>query len=385
MAVSQNPFTLTHPQAAEDFCNRAEELVQLQEFVYARSSAVVTAARRTGKSALVKRVCRTIEADGGMTFYVDFLKCFNVGDVANALYRAMDAVVRHQEGIMAKASRLFRAIPIPLPAPSATGDGLAAVWSSIGHSTSDPMTRIVNLLEILRAFVAAADKPILVVLDEFQQITCLREGKQLEALFREHQQEIACGFFFVGSQRTLLAEMFTQKSRPFYQSARLFQLPPFPVEDLEHFVCDRFARGGVTCPADVASRLVYLSGNYIYYVHLLGIDVYRRMRSVPEKIVTVDIVDLAYAGVFAAASAEFDAIFRSLTSKQGDLLRAIAHSPTASVYDKNYIKEHSLGAVSTIQRSLRVLVERDHIELRKNVYHVTDPLFAAWVRHLGPL
>ena len=61
------------------------------------------------------------------------------------------------------------------------------------------------------------------VFDEFQEITELKD-KRLEGTLRSHIQFHQSSSFFVGSRRHLLLGIFSESSRPFYQSAQLYEL-----------------------------------------------------------------------------------------------------------------------------------------------------------------
>jgi len=68
-----------------------------------------------------------------------------------------------------------------------------------------------------------------VALDEFQEITELPESKKIEGLLRSHiQLHSEISYFFIGSRRRILQEMFSDKSRAFYKSAFAYPLKEIP-------------------------------------------------------------------------------------------------------------------------------------------------------------
>ena len=62
----------------------------------------------------------------------------------------------------------------------------------------------------------------------------------------------------------------------------------------------------------------------------------------------------------------------------GNTLKAIASSPTANPYSKNYLEMFGLSLGGT-QKALRVLLERDLIEKGENGYTLTDPVMKEWL------
>ena len=71
-----------------------------------------------------------------------------------------------------------------------------------------------------------------IVFDEFQEISELRESRQIEGILRSHiQTHENASYFFVGSRRRLLLEIFNEQKRPFYKSAINYALGPLPKDE----------------------------------------------------------------------------------------------------------------------------------------------------------
>ena len=86
----------------------------------------------------------------------------------------------------------------------------------------------VTLDEIFH-YLAHADKPCIVAIDEFQTIAHYPEAN-VEALLRTYMQHCTnATFVYAGSQRHLMGEIFTSPARPFYQSTAIMELRPIPL------------------------------------------------------------------------------------------------------------------------------------------------------------
>lgn len=85
-------------------------------------------------------------------------------------------------------------------------------------------------LDEIFAYLSNAEKPCLVAIDEFQQITNYAD-KNVEATLRTYIQYCPnAKFVFSGSHREMMGSMFTSSARPFYQSATIINLPPIREE-----------------------------------------------------------------------------------------------------------------------------------------------------------
>ncbi len=88
----------------------------------------------------------------------------------------------------------------------------APVWGiGIGNIVNPEIT-----LDEIFSYLNQADKPCLVAIDEFQQITNYADNR-IEALLRTYIQRCTnAHFIFSGSHCHLMAEMFTSPARPFF-------------------------------------------------------------------------------------------------------------------------------------------------------------------------
>ena len=115
------------------------------------------------------------------------------------------------------------------------------VWGiGLGNMENPTIT-----LDEIFYYLEHADKPCIVAIDEFQQITNYNDGKNIEAALRTHIQ-CCCQttFIFAGSKRHLMSEIFTSPSRPFYQSVITMGLAPISLEKYVEFARRQFREYG---------------------------------------------------------------------------------------------------------------------------------------------
>ena len=175
MNYIKNPFSLKEISIEEPFCDRKTEVKELTSHALNHANVVLYSPRRYGKTSLVKRVQKATEERGLTTIYVDFFGVSDIETVAAKFAAHLYSYCHHDEGLFKKAIR-FIIVFRPVIKPDAEM-GIAI--------TAEPTTQIggPKLLEetfsLFGAFVKEHPRGFHIDLDEFQEITGLRESKQI--------------------------------------------------------------------------------------------------------------------------------------------------------------------------------------------------------------
>lgn len=95
-------------------------------------------------------------------------------------------------------------------------------------------------------FLEKQEKQIILAIDEFQQIREFKE-KNTEALLRTYIQQMHhVKFIFCGSKKHLMADMFTNAKKPFYESSRTIHIDRIDSEKYKEFITHLFQRAKKT-------------------------------------------------------------------------------------------------------------------------------------------
>ncbi|HCU25681.1 MAG TPA: hypothetical protein DF383_11755, partial [Deltaproteobacteria bacterium] len=232
-----------------------------------------------------------------------------------------------------------------------------------------------DLMEGVERYSEKKKTKISVVLDEFQEITELPEAREIEGILRSHiQRQRYVSYFFVGSRRRVLKDMFTLKNRPFYKSAFLYPLDKISSEEFVPYIQKRFAASGKSCSVAFAEKIFEEVEGYPYYVQKAASIVWDRT----ARQVTEEILRKSEAILLQVEEPDFEAHWSGLTLGQRSLLKALAKTPTSTPYSAEYLKNFGLSLGGT-QKSLKVLLERDLIEKSDSEYRLTDPLMKKWL------
>lgn len=368
-----NPFILGVIPPEAPFCDRVKEMEELTSYAESRANAVLYSPRRYGKTSLIKRVQSLLQSKGFITIYIDLFGVTSIEDVAKRTAKGIYTVTQQNESLFKKAIRAFSAFR-PVLKPTESGDGL----SISVEITSSQLTGIDLLdatMDDLGHYIRKSEAKLHIVFDEFQEISELN-SPQIEGTMRSHIQAHGISYFFVGSRRRLLIDMFSQSNRPFFQSSILYQLDRLPRGDLVRFIMDCYRTKGKNCPEEVARSISKTVKQHPYYSQKLSFYTFE----MTDKKAAIDDVPQAYEKVIEEERFFFEATIQGITLKQLSLLKAIANSPDLPVFSSAFLSQYRL-AQGMIQKALPKLSRLDLIEKNsENTWRIVDPLFEDWLK-----
>lgn len=382
--VDRNPFEFGSELGLKDLVDRADELAELQRVGRESRKHFLIGPRRFGKSSLLAAMEETLggESGGPLVLRYDAERFSGPDQLASRL--VADAAARlpgPAERIAKAVKHLFRRLRPELSYNPAT-----QTWSaSLGvAAAADPLPTLVDALDGVERMAKDLDRPIAVVLDEFQ---CLVErGVQAEGQIRAAiQQHRHVAYVFAGSDTRLLAAMVGEASRPFYRLGSWRFLGPVPREAFAAFLSrglanvSRVTDEGITAILDLAEDVPY-------NVQLLAHACWEAARGASVA-VTREFV----ANVNRAAAQRYNPVYSqvwsSLTGPQQRTLLAVIHEGDERLTSTRVARSYGLP-VTTIQRSRQALVAkhvlREEASGARLLLRLEDPLFGAWLRLVIP-
>lgn len=373
MAKVKNPFVITGKIEPEYFCDRINESARLVKSITNGNNLVIISPRRMGKTGLIQFCYDKPEiSDEYYTFFIDILHTSSLREFTYLLGRAIyDTLLPRSH----KIATLF----------------IQTIKSISGKFGFDPVTNMPTFnvelgdiempeytFEEIFSFLAKADKPCIIAIDEFQQIGKYPE-KNIEALLRTHIQKISnCNFIFAGSERHMMQEMFTSSARPFYNSADILELKAIEPSEYIPFVKHHFEKRNKSITTENIEYVYNLFKGHTYYIQRTFNEAFADTAEQEEC--THEIIRQAIENMIASNDTIFREILSNIPEKQKALLYAIAKEGEATnITSASFIKSHSLPSASSVQSAAKKLLERDTITQINKVYSVTDKLFAMWM------
>src|SRR3954469_22925827 len=366
-----NPFVYSHPIAPEDVIDRDDETQRLLAAAVGGHYVRLYAPRKYGKTSLLQRVLRDAERQEQMIpILVDLYGVLSIADVAIRFERAY---ARQLKGKLRARIEEFL---------QSTGLGLSL--GALGVSArlqidprTDPLSALHALLDLPLRLEEGGGFRALIVLDEFQDVT---KVKQMDALLRSHiqfQGEVA-SFVFSGSEPGLMRELFEDRERPLYGQAVPVRLERLADADIAAYIVERFREGGRSV-GDALNPLVASAQGHPQRAMLLAHRLWEEVE--PKGTATLDDWARAHAAALAELQPEFEAQWRGLDTSEQKTLRAII-AGEGSPYRAAVLERLALTKPSA-QKALHRLSARAEIEADGRKQAIVDPAFAEWIAALA--
>ncbi|NHZ85190.1 MAG: hypothetical protein GWP19_04840 [Planctomycetia bacterium] len=213
-------------------------------------------------------------------------------------------------------------------------------------------------------------------IDEFQQILNYPE-KYIEALLRANvQRQQNVNFIFSGSQKHLLLSMFSDHGRPFYQSTETLLLDRINLDKYADFIQTKFVNANKKIERDTILNGIRWADAHTFYVQYL----FNKLYSENKNIISIDLLNSVKQEILIEEEVNYYNYRTLLTFHQFGLLIAIAkehglEQPTS----KSFLNKHNLNTPSSIQRSLKALIDKEMIYKEKGIYKIYDVFFGHWL------
>ncbi len=375
--MNKNPFFFREISRDEPFCNREKEFQDLIYHAESLTNVVVYSPRRFGKTSLVKRVQNKLGEDGAVCIYVDFFGVSTIEDVAERLAKTIFKAAQKEEPLFNKAIRTIKSFrPSLTVSPNEkTGFSMSVQMASVGLTG---FALLEDLLESFGLFIEKTNKLVYVCLDEFQDLTILKDALKIEGLMRQYIQQHKAAYVFVGSRRRMLLSIFNDSQRAFYGSALNYELKPLPKKEFAAFIAEMFNRNGKPCGLEAATELVTITDCFPYYAQKLAYIIFQEISDTVE----LEDIEKGLNNLLVSETPVFEGILMGLSIGQVGLLKALAHEPTETLFTQEYIQRHRLGSIGGVQSAKKKLQELDLIEEKSNTWALVDPLFKVYLSTL---
>ena len=368
-----NPFITTGYAGAAYFCDREQETADITRMLVNGNNVALISPRRYGKTNLIRHCFAQPEiAEKYYTFVIDI---YSTKSVADLVHRLGLLILETLKPLGRKAWEKFITVLSSVRSGiSYDISGNPSWMMSIGDITTPTTT-----LEEIFYYLEHADKPCIVAIDEFQQITHYGD-ERIEATLRTHVQQCTnTHFIFSGSQRHLMGQMFTSPARPFYQSVSIYNLPLLPEDKYVEFCVRLFEEYGKHLSQDVPHALYERFGGVTYYMQRVMNELFSR--TLTDGICTSENIEEAIHYIILTSASTYEDLMYQLPEKQSLVLRAIAKEGKAqNLTSGKFIKRHGLLSASSVKSAVPALLDKGLITSDKGVYQVYDKFLEIWLQ-----
>ena len=363
-----NPFVTSGYVSPEYFCDRQKETEQLLRDIQGRSHTVIISPRRMGKTGLIQHCFhQKVICDNFYSVFIDIYATLSLGDFIYVFGNEICRQLRTKKALDVFV-RIVKSLKLDIGI-----DEKGFLTASFGLGEIHDANKT---LDEFFTYIANADKPCVIAIDEFQQISRYPE-KNVEALLRTYIQHCNnATFIFAGSQRHLLQNMFASATKPFYHSANILSLKPIDKRAYTLFVQEKFSQVGKNISEEFISKVYDSFEGHTWYMQSVFYLLY--YMSQPEC--TDELIDQAIERRIMDNEDVYASLLYSLPEKQQKLLKAIAsEGKAAQMQSAAFIKKYHLASASSVQSAMNKLLDKDLITQELNYYAVNDRFFGMWL------
>jgi len=373
MKKLNNPFVIGNYAGEHYFCDRVSESKELIDNLLNNRNTVLVSERRLGKTGLI---CHCLEQKNIVKDYNIFsIDIYTTNSLQEFVYVFGKEITKKLKPkgkkLVEKFFNIFTSLRGNFKIDANTGE--PSFELSIGDIISPETT-----LDEIFSYLNNSEKPCIVAIDEFQQIGKYSESN-VEALLRTKIQHCPnCTFIFAGSEKDMLINMFNSAAKPFYQSATFMQLGKIDFEKYKDFAIGLFEENRKSISEEFVNLAYSKADGVTLYIQMIMNELY----SITSKnhMVTKELFDLSFDILLNKLSFMYANILSDISIKQKELLFAIAKEGKATeLTSENFIKKHGLKSASSLQASLKGLIDKRLMNKEKDYYLISDRLFRWWL------
>jgi AAA+ ATPase superfamily predicted ATPase len=389
---------LLTPEPDPLFVNRARELGEFDAVLARLRQGIrrhlsLLGLRRIGKTVLMDEVRRRhptqaiayLAVDEVVSSPDDFVRTFTA-EVLGAVHTAIGRerlLGQTNENLLAAAAGLGPEVE-------------AAVQALVESLRADPSSGalFIQTLRLPALVSASLDLPILIVLDELQEIVRLRRFPHTENLLGTIRAALdrpgKVAFVVAGSRVSALRALLTDRESPLFQRFEHLELGPFAPDATLELATRIWDEDGLTHEPDAVVRLHKLTGGWPFYVRAVAMRAAQMAHGADGRI-TPDTVDLAFLheviGRAHAIGLHCSYLLETAVRDEGEglrntveaVLRTIAAhgTPVARQTVARRLRAHHEQA--RIYRAINHLIDTDFLHEEGGLLRLQDPVFAFWL------
>ncbi len=367
-----NPFHYGQIVQKADFCRRPELHKKLSDNIKRGQNVYIQGERRTGKTSLVCETIRKLKKN--RMIYVDLLEVKSSDDFLKRMVTAMMGMEK-RGGFVEKIFQQLSHIR-----PVASIDPITGLPTfSLDSSVELKPDSIPAVLDLISSYHSKT-KPIVVVLDEFQDILNLRDAREALALLRSKVQfQADIPYVFAGSTRHEMDRIFNDPDSPFFKSAIPIQVGPIDKQTFQKFITHRFKTGKRHITAESLNTVFAICFNIPGDIQQLCSALWDTTSSGAN--ISKEQIPMALEQIFAHELKGYETTLKIVSKQQLKLLTALARHGGEAPMSSAFLRNAGIAQASSVQRALNRLLELGIVFHYEKEYRFVNAFFRAWLLH----
>ena len=349
----ENPFKFGTIVEEEYFTDRIEEVAYINHFVKSANHLILISPRRFGKSSVV---AKAIKQSGRKSITVNIQQVTSVADFSAKLLREFFRV--HPIKRVRHLITHFRIIP------TITTNAITGLIDVSFQPGVDATILLEDVMALIEKTHSEEDR-IIIVLDEFQEILDLAPqlDKKLRAIMQTQKN---INYILLGSQESMMTDIFEKKKSPFYHFGELMRLGKLPREDFYNYLSERLKSCFADRSGELANNILDYTDCHPYYSQQLASNVWNVGVLQPE---VKDAIGTAIEHIVTIHGLDYERLWMNLNRTSKWILQRLASKGTLQTGEY---------PTSTIYSALKRL-QKDGYVIYSNRYELEDPFFKEWI------
>ena len=360
--MKTNPFKFGSIVDDPYFTDRTHEMDQVKSIISSQNHLTIISPRRFGKSSLIMKVANQLDRP---LIALDMQLVTSTTDLAAQILKRIYRIFPFEK--VRQFVQHFRIIPTITHNPVNSQVEVAFLPDS---SHLPLLEDVLNLMEKL----STEKKKLLVIFDEFQEIKRINPElmRQLRSVMQYHK---LINYIFLGSQESLIKEIFEKKKSPFYHFGMILHLGKIPEPDFTEYLEKRLLSVNENA-TEIARQIIGYTRCHPYYTQQLAFVVWDKcnQRSFRDNPVSEAVADLV-----AMHDIDYERWWMALNKTDKKLMIGLSISGMAP-FSEAFYRKNDIGASSTAFSSIKRLMENGYINKVDNKYEMDDPFFGYWLK-----
>lgn len=350
----ENPFKFGTIVDEDYFTDRVNEVAYITQFVNSPNHLVIISPRRFGKSSVVAKALKQSNRDH---ITVNLQQATSVSDFSAKLLKEFFKV--HPIERLRHLITHFRVIPTVSTNP---------VTGSIDVSFQPGVDGTVLLEDVLTLIEKAYSEKerMIVVLDEFQEIRDLapKLDRQMRSIMQEQKH---INYILLGSQESMMTEIFENKKSPFYHFGEMMRLGKLPRDDFHRYLSERLSTCFPNSSEELADSILDYTACHPYYSQQLASNIWQVGVLQPDA---KDPFGTAIDRIVTTHGLDYERLWMNFNRTNKWIMQRLSSGKPLQSGDYR---------TSTIYSALKRL-QKDGYVIYTDHYEMEDPFFREWIR-----
>ena len=350
----ENPFKFGTIVDEDYFTDRVDEVVYITQFVKSPNHLVLISPRRFGKSSVV---AKALKQSKRKHITVNLQQATSISDLSAKLLKEFFKV--HPMERVRHLITHFRVIPTVSTNP---------VTGSMDVSFQPGVEGSVLLEDVLTLIEKAHSEKdrMIVVFDEFQEIRDLapKLDRQMRSIMQEQKH---INYILLGSQESMMSEIFENKKSPFYHFGEMMRLGKLPRDDFHRYLSERLSTCFPDSCEELADHILDYTACHPYYSQQLASNIWQVGVLEPD---TEDPFETAIDRIVTTHGLDYERLWMNFNRTNKWILQRLSSGKPLQSSDYR---------TSTVYSALKRLQKNGYV-IYTDRYEMEDPFFREWIR-----